>query len=100
MFQLPVLCVFFVCLFVLQNSYISWLLPFLFRAGPQNYLRGCLPNLSPQQIHQIKHNFQFLGLHFFFELTIINLMTNFPANEENLFSVEIKGNVKKTLGDL
>ena len=41
-----------------RNSYISWLLPYLFRAVPQSHLRGCVPDLSPQQVCQIKSNSQ------------------------------------------
>ena len=39
-----------------QNTYISWLLPYLFRAVPQSYLRGCFPGLSSQQVCLIKLN--------------------------------------------
>ena len=47
MFQLLVL--------VAKNSHISWLLLYLFGAVPQRYLRVCLPDLSPQHVHRIKH---------------------------------------------
>ena len=35
-------------IFPAKTSYISWLLPYLFRAVPQSSLRGCLPDYSPQ----------------------------------------------------
>ena len=57
MFQLPDFC----C----KNSYICWLLPYLSGEVPQNDLRGCLRGLSPQCVHQIKHNSQLLGHAFF-----------------------------------
>ena len=34
-----------------ENSSISWVLPCLFWAVPQGYLRICLLGISPQQIH-------------------------------------------------
>ena len=34
--------------FYCRNSYISLFLPYLFRAVPQSYLRGCFPGLGPQ----------------------------------------------------
>ena len=36
-----------------------------FRAVPQSYLRDCLLGQSPQKVHGIKHNSQFLGCAFF-----------------------------------
>ena len=36
----------FVCFVFCKNSYISWLLPYLFRTVGQSYLRGCLSCLS------------------------------------------------------
>jgi len=36
-----------------------------FRAVPLSYLRGCLLGQSPQKVHGIKHNSQFLGCAFF-----------------------------------
>ena len=53
MFQLSGLC--------FKNSYISWLLPCLFRAIPYNYLRGCVLGLIPWFCRWIKHNSQLLG---------------------------------------
>ena len=47
MFQLPG--------FYCKNSYVFCLLPNLFRAVPQSYLRDCLQGLSPQKFCQIKH---------------------------------------------
>ena len=41
-------------LFSSKNSYMSWLLPFLFGTVSQS----CFPDLSPQYICQIKHNSQ------------------------------------------
>ena len=48
----------FVCLFGFSpqpppNFGISWILACLFGTVPQSYLRGCLPGLSPQYVHQI-----------------------------------------------
>ena len=40
---------------VAKNSHISWLLLYLFGAVSQSYLRVCLPDLSPQHVHRIKH---------------------------------------------
>ena len=60
MFQLPGLCY--------KHPHISWLLPYLFGALPQGYLRGCLPALSPQKVCQIKHNSKLLGSAFFFSV--------------------------------
>ena len=40
MLQLPGLCY--------KNSDMCWLLPYLFRAVPWSYLRGCVSGLSPQ----------------------------------------------------
>ena len=42
-------------IFLLENSYISWFLPYLFRAIRQSYLRGCFPGFSPQKFCQKKH---------------------------------------------
>ena len=41
-------------LFSSKNSYMSWLLPFLFGTVSQS----CFPDLSPQYVCQIKHNSQ------------------------------------------
>ena len=48
--------------YFLQNSYISWLLLYLFGAVSQSYLQG----LSPQKVHWIKFNSPLLGSTFFF----------------------------------
>ena len=56
--------VFFFC----KNSYIFWLLLYLFRAVPQSSLRICLLGLSPQYVCQIKHNSQSLGCALFFSV--------------------------------
>ena len=54
--------------FLLQNSSVSWLLPYyFFRAVPQSYLRGCPLGLESAAIHQIKHNSQ-LCIFFFFSV--------------------------------
>ena len=58
-------CFVFCFLWVCKNSYIFWLFPYLFGTVPQSYLRGCIPGLSPQYVHQIKHNSQFLVCAFF-----------------------------------
>ena len=44
---------------------IFWLLPYFFRAVPLSYMRGCLLGQSPQKVHGIKQNSQFLGCAFF-----------------------------------
>ena len=41
--------------FCCKNTYIAWLLPFLFRTDPQSSLRGYLLGLSLQYVCQIKH---------------------------------------------
>ena len=41
-------CVTIFFFFCSRNSYISRLLPYLFRRAPQSYLRGCLLGYSPQ----------------------------------------------------
>ena len=43
------------------NFGISWLLACLSGTVPHSYLRGCLPGLSPQYVHQIKYNSLLLG---------------------------------------
>ena len=48
------------------NSKIFWFLTYLFRAVPQGYLRGCLLDLSPQQVPQLKPSSQLLGCVLFF----------------------------------
>ena len=48
-----------------KNSFISWLLPYLFAAVAQSYLKSWLPGLSSQQVCWIKHNPQLLGCAFF-----------------------------------
>ena len=49
---------------------ILYILPYLFRALPESYLRGCLLGLSPQKIYSIKSNSTFrLWFFFFFQLT-------------------------------
>ena len=64
MFQLPGCC----C----KNSYLPWLLAYLFGAVPQSYLRGCIPAYILSFVHQIKHNSQLFScaLFFFFQLTL------------------------------
>ena len=57
--------------FCCKNTYIAWLLPFLFRTDPQSSLRGYLLGLSLQYICQIKHN----------SLTFI--LCFFPVNSTN-----------------
>ena len=42
--------------FCCKNSYVSWLLPYLFRAVPLSDLRGCPLGLRPQKVRPIKHN--------------------------------------------
>ena len=66
MFQLPG---FFFC----KNSFVSWLLPYLFRAVHLSDLRGCLLGLSPQKVSQIKHNSQILGSLFFLDTSSLSL---------------------------
>ena len=51
--------------FFFAKAWLSWLLTHLFRAVPQSYLRGCLLSVSPQKIHQIKHESQLFGFAFF-----------------------------------
>ena len=62
MFPLPGFC----C----KNSYICWLLPYLFGVVPQSYVSGL--GLSPQKVCLIKHNSQLtfrLWFFFFHQLT-------------------------------
>ena len=69
------------CLF-LQNSSISWLLPYLFGTVPQSYLRGCLPGYSPQLGPRIKHNSRLLGCAFFSVESIMTL-SHFLATKQS-----------------
>ena len=48
-----------------KNPYISWLLPYLFRAVPQSDLRGCLLGLKSSENCWIKENSQLSGCAFF-----------------------------------
>ena len=51
--------------FLLQNSYVLWLLPSLFRTIPQSYLRGCILGLILSFVCQVKHNSHLWGCAFF-----------------------------------
>ena len=52
--------------FLLQNSYISWFLPYLLREVPQITLRGWFLRLSPQFCPSNKTSFSTSRLCFFF----------------------------------
>ena len=51
--------------FCCKNTYIAWLLPFLFRTDPQSSLRDYLLGLSLQYVCQIKHKSLTFKLCFF-----------------------------------
>ena len=67
-------------LFICNNSYISWLLLYLFRSVPQSSLRICLLGLSPQYVCQVKHNSQPLGCTLFFSVDSFGDYEGMPSS--------------------
>ena len=72
MFWLPVLC----CKKPLSSLAPPWPL----WSGPSEHLRGCLPRLSPQKVHQIKQNSQLSGRWCFFQLTLLTTLCSFSPS--------------------
>ena len=56
-----------------QSSYIYWLLPYLFGAVPQKYLRDCLLGLNLQFCSVNKAQFSTCNLCMFFQLILLIL---------------------------
>ena len=63
---------------VLQNSYISWLLSYLFSVVPQSCLRGCLLGLRPQFCLPNKAILNFRVVLFF----LVNPFLRWPLNRD------------------
>ena len=65
-----------------KNPYISWLLPYLFRAVPQSDLRGCLLGLKSSENCWIKQNSQLSGCAFFvfFFFFSVSTVCSFQVN--------------------